>query len=291
MTERTRILHPALLTALLVSCGEADPTGGEHTVATADGATIAYDVRGSGSPALVFVHCWACNRAFWREQLDVFAADHTVLALDLPGHGASGRDRASWTLDAYADDVVRVVDDAGLDEVVLIGHSMGGPVSLLAAARLGERARGVVCVDELHDAAYTWPEDAVDQWIAGFEADYGGAMRAGMAGMVPGDTVLRAWIVEQALAADTQAMLALVPQFPAFNLSEALSAVEAPVRCINAEPYGEFSMATAVATQPRYGDFEPVLMDGVGHFLHLERPAAFNEHLRTVLAGLSGGTE
>ncbi|MHC4065872.1 MAG: alpha/beta fold hydrolase, partial [Planctomycetota bacterium] len=41
----------------------------QGTVNASDGVSIAYDIRGSGDTALVFVHCWACDRSFWREQL------------------------------------------------------------------------------------------------------------------------------------------------------------------------------------------------------------------------------
>jgi len=280
-----------LLIALAAACGrtaeEGDGTEAaepeDRTVAAADGTPIVYDVRGSGQPALVFIHCWACDRSFWREQLDTFAADHTVVAIDLPGHGASGRDREEWTLEAYADDVVRVVDDLDLDRVVLVGHSMGGPISLLAAARLGEGAEGVVCVDALHDAEYTWPEEEVQAWIAGMEEDYEGTMRAGVAALVPGDSALATWIAERGLLADREALLALIPEDQAFDLAGALAAADVPVRCINAAPYGPFSIPTAIETNRSYADFDASIMDGVGHYLHLERPVEFNRRLRETL--------
>ena len=288
--HRPAPLMPCILLIALAACG-GGPAGGERTVAAADGTPIVYEVQGSGSPALVFVHCWACNRSFWRDQVGVFAEDHTVVTLDLPGHGTAGRERTAWTLEAFADDVARVVDDAGLERVVLVGHSMGGPVSLLAAARLGDRVAGVACVDALHDAAFEWPEGMAEQWIGGFEADYDGAMRAGVAAMVPGDSTLREWVAAEALLADREAMVGVMRQFPTFDLAAAFSAVEVPVRCINAAPYGPYSMSTAIETNRGYADFDAVVMDGVGHFLHIERPDEFNRHLRAVLTGMAGGVE
>ena len=280
----------ALLTALTVAC-DANPPAGERTVAATDGTPIVYDSRGAGEPALMFVHCWACNRAFWRAQLDVFASDHTVVALDLPGHGASGRDREEWTLAGYADDVVRVVDALDLDRVILVGHSMGGPVSLLAAARLGERAEGVLCVETLHDAEFEWPEDAAEGWIAAFENDYEGSMRTSVAGMVPGNAELSDWITDQALQADRDAMLSIMHEFPTLDLAAAFSAANVPVRCINAAPYGEFSLPTAIETNRRYADFDATIMDGVGHYPHLQRPEDFNRLMREVLVEFETGHE
>lgn len=278
----------AILAALAAACDRAPPQG-EGTVTAADGTPIAYEVRGEGDPALVFIHCWACNRSFWREQLDAFAADHTVVALDLPGHGASGRERREWTLARYADDVARVVHALKLDRVVLVGHSMGGPVSLLAAARLGDRATGVLCVETLHDAEFEWSEEAGQQWIASFEEDYEGMMRSAIAGMVPGDEEVRDWITARALQADREAMVGLLHEFEGFDMAAALSAVDAPVRCVNAAPYGDFALPTAIETNRRYADFDATIMDGVGHYPQLERPEEFNRRMRELLVEMEAG--
>ena len=77
-----------------------DPGGVvEGTVSAADGVTIAYDVRGSGNTALVFVHGWCSNRTFWREQLD-------VLAKFLDGRKSSPR-----CLECFSEDIVQLPDE------------------------------------------------------------------------------------------------------------------------------------------------------------------------------------
>ena len=55
------------------------------------GISLAYDVAGGGDPPIVFVHGWGCDRSYFAPQIEFFAPDHTVLALDLRGHGESGR--------------------------------------------------------------------------------------------------------------------------------------------------------------------------------------------------------
>lgn len=271
----------AALAALLYATAGA--AGQQGTVTAADGLEIAYDVRGEGDPALVFVHCWTCNRAFWREQLDVFAEDHTVVALDLPGHGASGRERETWTMAAFADDVRRVVEALELERVVLVGHSMGGPVSVLAAGAMPERTAGVICSDTLHDAEMVWPEEMRQGFVQGFTEDYEGAMAGAVASMTLQEGALREWLTQQMLRADRGMALAMIDELGTFRLDEAFEAVEAPVRCINAVPYAEHVVDTAVETNRRYADFDAAMMEGVGHFPHLEKPAEFNAHMREFL--------
>ncbi len=65
----------------------------QGTVAAPDGVSIAYTVRGSGSPALVFIHGWMCDQSFWDAQVEPFSEFHTVVTIDLAGHGLSGMER------------------------------------------------------------------------------------------------------------------------------------------------------------------------------------------------------
>ena len=141
------------LLATFTACAPAPPPEViAGVIEAADGVPIVYDAKGAGETALVFLHCWSCDREFWREQVDVFAEDYRVVAMDLPGHGASGAGREDWSIAGLAEDVRTVVDELGLERVVLVGHSMGGPIALLAAPLLEGRAVGVACVDTLHNA-------------------------------------------------------------------------------------------------------------------------------------------
>jgi pimeloyl-ACP methyl ester carboxylesterase len=259
------------------------------TVVTADGVPIVYDVRGAGEPTLVFVHCWACDRTFWKGQLDTVAATHRVVALDLAGHGESGKTRSPWTLASLAADVQAVADALALERIVLIGHSLGGPVSLLAAARLPGRVEAVVCVDALHNADFVFPREMSEQMLAQFHADFPGMMDR-MVGMMfpPGaDTTVVRWVKEKGLAADTGAVLSLISDYPSLDEKTALGAAAAPVRCINAAPSTPMSMVTNVEANRKYADYDAVLMEGVGHYLYLERPAEFNALLIQTLDRLA----
>jgi pimeloyl-ACP methyl ester carboxylesterase len=117
-------------------------------VSSADGVTVRYDVHGRGLPALVLVHGWSCDRGHWRHQVPYFAAERTVVAVDLAGHGESGTaGRNAWTMPSFGDDVAAVVDRLGLRDLVLAGHSMGGDVIIEAARGLPGRVRGLIWLD------------------------------------------------------------------------------------------------------------------------------------------------
>ena len=106
-------------------------------VLSSDNVPIYYEVQGDGEPALVFIHGWCCDRSYWREQMGEFAQQYKVVTVDLAGHGESGLDRKAWTMSAFGEDVVAVVESLGLDKVVLIGHSMG-QVSRMLSNGIGD---------------------------------------------------------------------------------------------------------------------------------------------------------
>jgi pimeloyl-ACP methyl ester carboxylesterase len=286
------IARLVLLAALVLWAGAAcgsdrgAPVTTVATVAAPDGVPIAYEARGRGEPALVFIHCWACDRSFWRGQIDSLATDHRVIALDLPGHGASGRARTEWSIPGLGADVAALVTALELPRVILVGHSMGAPVALAAAARLRGRVAGIVCVDALHDVELRVEDRMIAPMLAGFERDYPATMTAAVRGMFAGsaDTASANWVLEKALAADTGVALALMRTYPSLDFVALLADAGAPVRCINAAPRGPTSLETKTASNRKYGDFDAVLMEGVGHYLQLERPGEFNAKLREILA-------
>ncbi len=289
---RASFLTVAAVILAAAGCGGEPPAESPTAPATGaattpDGVSIVYDDRGAGKTTLLFVHCWACDRAFWRHQVDVFDDHYRVVSLDLGGHGESGANRARWTIEGLSGDVVAVADALSLERIVLVGHSMGGPVSLAAARALPGRVIGVIAADTLHDAAVEFPQEQLQPMIAAFDADFPGTMAGMFAGM-SGDTMdaeLRDWIVARASAARPGVAVALLGDFARISLPGLFEGAGVPIRAINATP-GPMTPQTNVVGNRRYADFDAVILDGVGHFLQLEAPDRFNAHLRDAIAAL-----
>ena len=77
--------------------------------------------QGSGAPALVFVHGFACSLEDWRAQLAHFEKTHEVVACDLRGHGETPGQPQECSIEHYGGDVAALVNNLELREVVLIG--------------------------------------------------------------------------------------------------------------------------------------------------------------------------
>jgi pimeloyl-ACP methyl ester carboxylesterase len=264
-----------------VGFGTASIDGPEiGTIHAEDGVRISYTSEGHGQPAIVFIHGWTCDHTHWRFQVPEFRKSFRVIAIDLPGHGASGANRKSWSIEGLGADVAAVVRGLKLRQVVLVGHSMGGPVALAAAPKLRGILRGIVAVDSLQNVEFSAPPEAVDRIVKRFEDDFEGARTRFMSGFFadPDSEILKS-ILEKPDGFDRKAATLLLLAHSRFDSKSALAAAGVPVRAINAAD----GFPTAVEVNRKYGDFDAVLMPDVGHFLMLEKPVEFNRHLRIII--------
>ena len=112
------------------------------------GCKLNYFVWGDpAKPPILLVHGGAAHAMWWSALAPQLALHYYVVAQDLSGHGDSGR-RDAYPLEGWADEVMAVAQDAGCVGLpILVGHSMGGLVSIVAAAIHGHRLAGAVIVD------------------------------------------------------------------------------------------------------------------------------------------------
>jgi pimeloyl-ACP methyl ester carboxylesterase len=134
------------------------------------GATLAYEDRGAGQPAFVFVHGWTCNRTFFAPQAAHFVRQHRVVSIDLRGHGESDKPQGPSTRAQDADDIAYVIERLGLGPVVAVGHSMGGTVVLQLAAAHPTSVAAIVMVDPAPFVFAPEQRAGVEAMVAAIEA-------------------------------------------------------------------------------------------------------------------------
>jgi pimeloyl-ACP methyl ester carboxylesterase len=98
-------------------------------------------------PGLVLVHGGAAHAHWWSFLAPQLTHDYQVVALDMSGHGDSGR-RDRYPRELWAEEVMAVIEDAGyVDPPVVVGHSLGGMVTMVAASTYGASLAGAIIVD------------------------------------------------------------------------------------------------------------------------------------------------
>jgi len=104
---------------------------------------LLFDDRGHG-PALVFIHGFLNDAAVWARVIDELETDFRCVAVDLPGHGRShGTGPGTYGRDLVLDDLRAVLDHLEIEECVLVGHSLGGYLSLALTIEDPRRVRGL----------------------------------------------------------------------------------------------------------------------------------------------------
>lgn len=105
------------------------------TTLTADWGKMAYlDTGGSDKP-LLFLHGTGCDSADWTSVTEKLPQNQRLITFDFRGHGQSSVPTEPFTLTHLADDVLHFVNLIGIQEVILVGHSLGGMVAMEVAKR------------------------------------------------------------------------------------------------------------------------------------------------------------
>lgn len=283
-----RYLSLALLLAL-ASQAVAGEVSWPRMADSVDGVPIAYEVRGSGKPTLVFIHGWSCDGRYWRGQLPHFSRQHRVVTIDLAGHGHSGLERESFTMPAFGEDVKAVLDDLEVEQAILIGHSMGGPVSVEAAHLFPERIIGIVGVDTFHHVNSEITQAQLDGMLVPLQQDFAPAAQRFVASMFIESTnpKLRDWVMRDMAGAPSQVAISVMDDMLSRHAdgeaAQRFKELAVPVFTINADLWP----TEVEANQQLLPEFHAVIMAETDHFLHMAKPTAFNRELERVIDAMT----
>jgi pimeloyl-ACP methyl ester carboxylesterase len=282
-TMPARLLALAAILLPLAACQD-DSARRQAATLSADEVAITYAIGGRG-PAVVLIHCWGCNRGFYDEAVADLARDHRVVAVDLAGHGDSGGARDDFTIEAFAADVLAVMDAERVAEAVLVGHSMGGWVAMEIARRAPGRVRGIVGIDNLHKVHHGYSQEEFDVFLDAMRADFATAAPAHIATMFPEGTDPA--VVRRA----TASVAAMPPEAGLSAMQNTFNYDLAPA----AEAYGRPLYLVLDDARPadvdqwrEHGVEVRVLpMSNVGHYPMFTAPEAFQRLLRQAVTAFA----
>lgn len=259
--------------------------------------------RGTG-PTIVLIHGITGSSQQWDLAIERLAADHTVIAPDLLGHGESAKPRGDYSLGAYASAVRDTLIALGHDSATIVGHSLGGGIAMQFAYQFPERTERMVLVSS-----------------GGLGRDVHPLLRAAT---LPGSEYVMPWLTHPKVLGAGEGIgrvlgflrlragtdLAEVARgFASLSDAEARSAFIETMRAV-LDPGGQrvsaldrLYLAEAVPSLLIWGANDPIIpadhgrdaheampgsrleiLEGVGHFPHLERPAEFSALLADFVA-------
>ena len=268
---------------------------------TVEGRRVNTIQLGSGPP-LVFVHglsgCWPN----WLEQLAVFAADHRVIAFDLPGFGHSPGDAGEVSMHGYAQLLATLLGQLGLDRATLVGNSMGGLIAAEMAASFPDHVERLVLVSPAGISTYrnrltagAMPVVSRLQQVLAL----GAAWTASHADHLTTRPRMRELVLkgvvahpdrlpgplaaEQLRGAGTDGFIGALEAILDFDLRPRLPLISCPTLIV----WGTKDRLISVRDAARFADAIPdaraVIYEDTGHMAMLEQPARFNVLLRDFL--------
>ena len=252
---------------------------------TREGITLCYEEAGEGGPPVLLVHGWCSDHRSMAAIFEHVRAAHRVVAVDLRGHGRSDAPDEAYSIAGFAEDLIWLCNTLGLDQPVVIGHSMGGSIALELAARAPALPSALVTLDGgilLHDALRRACE-ALLSLLAG--ADYRESLRAFVAAhLAPVEgSPWRERILDARLQSPQPVIAAVLAAIVRWDGATAARACPVPLLNIcPIRPVTDLARFRALCPRLRVAQ-----LPGVSHFLHLEAPSAVIDLIEQFLADVA----
>jgi pimeloyl-ACP methyl ester carboxylesterase len=290
---RLSFVLAATLAISSIACGSSPRSASsplsakvEARVASADGVSIHYVAEGSG-PAVVLVHCLGCNLHYWDVAAADLVRDHRVVRLDLAGHGESGTDRKTWSIDGFVGDIRTVVNAAGVDRFTLVGHSMSGTIALETARELGDRVTGVVPIDSVLDVDVHMLAETRAEVLGKMRADYRDVIDKQLVKLMPKnpDPKVVARVKGDEMAMDPDRTAAILESIFAYREDLTMDHLAMPIVAVDADR----RPVALDHNRTHAPQFDARVIKDTGHWLMLDKPTEFASTLRDVVESIESG--
>ena len=241
---------------------------------------IHYEDGGSGSAVpVVFVHGNGANLTQWRAQLDHVRRTRRAVALDLHGMGKSDPARhGDYSVDSMTGDIDAVVGSLGIRRFVIVGHSFGGSVVNAYAAKHPDRVAGVVFADAAGNVKIA--PDVAEKFLAALRANKDAVAAQWFAPILKdARPEVRKVVLESVHNTPVEAFAGALDSLRSFDAKQAIDAYHGPRLAIAAAP-----IQNEASLNVQFPELPVRKMDGVSHWLMMDKPEEFNALLDEFLA-------
>ncbi|WP_068825668.1 alpha/beta fold hydrolase [Pseudomonas sp. BMS12] len=246
-----------------------------------------YEDRGQGEPVLL-VHGLGSSIQDWEYQIPHLLQTRRVLAIDLRGHGRSGKPRQRYSMSLFAGDVAALIEHLGLQRVHLVGISMGGMVGFQLGVERPELLRSLTIVNSAPEVKV---KKAADLWQLAKRWSLSRLLSLETIGRglgrilfpYPEQAELRAKVEQRWAQNDKRAYLASLDAIIGWGVRERLSAITCPTLVISGDrDYTPVSLKEAYVAE--LADARLLVIERSRHATPMDQPQRFNAALDDFLA-------
>lgn len=253
-----------------------------------DGSAMDYLSCGEGDTTLLFVHGWGINNTYWSDQMKAFCPRYRVIAVELPGFHDGDTTRTNWSVPDLSSDVQSLLDQLELNNVVLIGHSMGGSVILETAIHRANKVIGFIGIDNFQDVGVERDQDTeagIAEFFKMLENDFASTSTYYANSFLfheRTDTLIKQRVIDDIVSShpkNSMLMLKYLFEYEPKELTN-FQQLNRKVFLLNSD-----AIPTDVSKLKEAGVEVEVLSVGLtGHYPMIENPMKFNQTLKQALA-------
>lgn len=256
-----------------------------------DGQKLYYEEYGEGQP-IIFIHSFLADRTMWDAEVLRFQESYRVIVVDLRGHGNAGAS-APHTLYDMVDDVIAVLDHAGVDQAIWCGLSIGGMITVRAAIRHPNRVKAMLLLNT--DGAAEAPKVLAKHKILALVVRTLGVkpvltqvmkMMFGKTAQASQPALIETWRDKMALVHVPSMMRSLSALDNRDDVLKSLATVEIPALIIHGMEDSAIHHSRGQSLANALPNREFLLYEQLGHLSNLERPEVIHNALASFIEDL-----
>lgn len=229
--------------------------------------------HGDAPLTLIFLHYFGGSAQEWQGVMNQLSDEYRCIAIDLRGHGDSNAPSASYAVDDMADDVVALSNILGVDDFVLVGHSMSGKVALALASRQPAGLQSLLLISPSPPVPEPIPADERQKLLAGYGQQLAAETMVKNITAVPVSEAVQKQIIADNLRTAKPAWDAWLLRGSNEDISARMANIHVPVRIIvGSEDRALPPDVQRTMTLPYLADVTLEIADGAGHLLPWEIP-------------------
>jgi len=249
-----------------------------------DGVKLFYRVDGDGKPVVLIHGAWSTHR-WWDPIIRLLSKKYMTVAVDVRGHGDSTKLEKPSSIKEFAEDLHYLLRELGFDEVVLMGHSMGGMISMQYALDHPDRVKGLILVSTTPRSGghlkYYLLYFLAKLKLVSYEKMLAKTLREMFHPSTPKETV--EWAIEEMLRTSLEDFMKITKSIKGFDITYSLEEIRQPTLIIVGEKDSVTPLDRSRLLHAKIPNSRLVVVEECDHTVILDRPERIVEETKKFL--------